>query len=49
MFSDVPFEPLSFSDARFDPESGVLLSLKIFGEIGTGFVPVLTLKPLEDG
>jgi hypothetical protein len=42
-----PYRPLSFADAALDPETGRLESLRVFGEVGRGFVPVLSIRPAD--
>jgi hypothetical protein len=42
------YRPLSFADVGFEPETGRMTYLRIFGEVGRGFVPVVSIRPSEE-
>ena len=47
VYDDRTYQPLSFCEARFDLSTGELAFLRVYGEVGRGFVPVLAIRPSE--
>ncbi|GEM_PF-2771875 len=47
VYAGETYDPVSFAEARFDPASKTLAFLRIYGDVGRGFVPVLSVRPAD--